>query len=384
MPEPPVLRIGIDGRELAGAPTGVGRYLAELLTRWAARADAPRRELVVYAPEPALREAPGALAGLPRDGLRIEAVAGRGDTWWEQTRLARAVRRDRLDALFAPAYTAPLLAGVPTVLAVHDVSFLVHPEWFPWPNRLKRRWLTRAAARRAARILTFTRVVRSELAEQVGVPADRIEVIPHGVTRPANPDAVGADERDPLVLFAGSIFNRRHVLDLVRAFAAVAARHPDARLIIAGENRTYPREDPAALAAGLGLGGRVECRDYVSDAELASLYRRARVFAFFSEYEGFGFTPLEALAAGVPAVVYDTPVAREVYGPAAVYVRCGDLTGAAGALERLLVDPASRAAVLARAPEVLERYSWSRAAEATLRVIEGVARRRPAGLERDV
>ena len=60
---------------------------------------------------------------------------------------------------------------------------------------------------------------------------------------------------------------------------------------------------------------------YVSDEMLASLYRRARVFVFLSEYEGFGLTPLEALAAGVPVVLLDTPVAREVCGDAAVFVR---------------------------------------------------------------
>ena len=190
------------------------------------------------------------------------------------------------------------------------------------------------------------------------------------VSAPAGP----APARDALVLFAGSIFNRRHVPDLVRAFALVASRHPAARLVVAGENRTMPREDPAGLARALGIGDRVDVRAYVTDAELGALYARAGVFAFFSEYEGFGLTPLEALVRGVPVVVYDTAVAREIYGDAAIYATPGDLDAAAAAIERLLVDPAARAAALARADAVLPRYSWERAADRTLAALERAAR----------
>jgi glycosyltransferase involved in cell wall biosynthesis len=368
-----VLRIGVDGRELVGAPTGVGRYLAALVTRWSRRPDAARRHLVLYVPAPIAREAPGALATLALDRLDVRPLPGRGGTLWEQTVLARAARRDGLDVFFAPAYTAPLAPGAPIVVAVHDVSFLAHPEWFPWLSRHRRRWVTRAVVARAARVIACSRATQLELARLLAVPAERVAVVPLGVTAPGPAPAGPAPAREPIVLFAGSVFNRRHVPDLVRAFARLAPRCPHARLVIAGENRTYPREDPAALAAALGVGDRVECRSYVSDVELAGLYRRARVFAFLSEYEGFGLTPLEALAAGVPPVVYDTPVAREVYGEAALFVAPGDVDGVARAIERLLADEVTRARVLAAAPALLARYSWERAAEATLAILEAAA-----------
>ena len=122
------------------------------------------------------------------------------------------------------------------------------------------------------------------------------------------------------------------------------------------------------------MAQRVELRRYLPDHELASLYRRAAVFAFFSEYEGFGLTPLEALAAGVPILVLDTPVAREVYGPAARYVSPNaSVTEAAAALRDLLLNAAARRDVLAAAPPVLARYAWPAAADATLATIEGIA-----------
>jgi glycosyltransferase involved in cell wall biosynthesis len=101
------------------------------------------------------------------------------------------------------------------------------------------------------------------------------------------------------------------------------------------------------------------------------------VLAFLSEYEGFGFTPLEALAAGVAPVLLDTPIARETCGAAARYVAPdAPSTAVAAAIVELLTDAAARAAVMQRAPEILLRYDWEIAAADTMRVIEeaGVGR----------
>ena len=113
----------------------------------------------------------------------------------------------------------------------------------------------------------------------------------------------------------------------------------------------------------------------MSDEALAGLYARAAVFAFLSEYEGFGLTPLEALAAGVPIVVLDTPVAHEVYGEAARYVQPNDTAGTAAALRELIASPERAEAQLARAPAILGRYSWDQAADRTLEHIERIAYR---------
>jgi glycosyltransferase involved in cell wall biosynthesis len=267
---------------------------------------------------------------------------------------------------------------VPLVVAIHDASFAAHPEWFGLREGLRRRWLTHQAAHRAAAIITISRFSRGELIARFSVPGSSIHVIPPGITRPGAqrpaPSPAAAD--DPHVLYVGSIFNRRHVPDLIRAFALLLTRRP-AHLDLVGDNRSAPREDIPGLIARAGVSARVHWREYVSDGELAALYAGARAFAFLSEYEGLGLTPLEAMTAGVPPVLLDTAVAREACGDAALYVAEGDITGTAAALEAAVFDDAIRAALSVRSPNVLARYSWPRAAAQTFAVLESAARQRP-------
>jgi glycosyltransferase involved in cell wall biosynthesis len=171
------------------------------------------------------------------------------------------------------------------------------------------------------------------------------------------------------VLFVGSLFNRRHVPELIEAFALVVRRQPNARLVLVGANRTNPSIDPRAVAAALGIGHAVEWREYVDDGELARLYASARVFAFLSEYEGFAMTPMEALAYGVPPVLVDTPVAREVYGDGAVFVPL-ETAAIAAAVDGLLHDRSRRDSTLAAGRRRMSLLSWARTASTVRQAIE--------------
>jgi len=375
------VRVAVDARELTGHPTGVGRYLAELLASWSRDPRAAATVITLVAPDPI--ELPAGLLG--NGGARIEtmvAAGGRG-TRWEQTTLPRAVGRN-VDVLFCPGYSAPVFSPVPFVVTIHDVSFCAHPEWFGWREGVRRRWTVRIAARHAARVLTVSAFSKAEIVRLLGVPESRVQVTWEAPARsfgsPATslaaapaPSAEGS--HPPTVLYVGSLLNRRQLPLLVRGFAPVARRHPGARLVLVGENRTYPHEDPAAVARELGIGDAVDVRAWVSDAALAQLYREASVFVFLSTYEGFGLTPLEAMSAGVPVVACDTPVAREVYGEAAWLVAPGDLDGVTRALTSVLEDPTVRADLLAAATRTLGRLSWDTTARTTLEVLEQAARR---------
>jgi glycosyltransferase involved in cell wall biosynthesis len=368
------MRIGIDARELCGRPTGVGRYLGGLLHEWAADPGTLRHEFVLYAPEP---------IALPLDARRFltRVLHGSGGTWWEQVTAPRAAASDRLDVWFAPAYSGPLRLAAPIVVAIHDLSFVAHPEWFRMREGTRRRWLTRQAARRARAVITISQFTKRELIDRLHMPDGLIHVIPPGIVvsptfRVASAQSPPPNPQSPVprLLYVGSIFNRRHVIDMIRAFAPIARAHAGAALDIVGDDRSYPREDLRGTIAAERIEADVRWHAYVTDDQLRDLYAQARAFVFLSEYEGLGLTPLEALAAGVPPVLLDTPVARESCGAAALYVPVGNLPATTRALESVLFDEAARARLLAAAPAELAKYSWPRAARETLAVIEGAAR----------
>lgn len=361
------MRIGVDARELCGRATGVGRYLAGLLAEWGGSDETRRHEFVLYAPH--------AIApALDARRFATRTIAGSGGTRWEQIDLPRAIARDPLDVWFAPAYSAPLLTRVPTVVAIHDLSFVAHPEWFTWREGAKRRLLVGRSARTARAVVTISEFTRGELIERLGIPRDTIHVIPPGI-HSSEPATQNSEPRTgtPRVLYVGSIFNRRHVPDLIRGFAPIARAHADAALDIVGDDRTFPRENIASVIASLGLGARVTCHRYAAEPQLRALYASARAFAFLSEYEGLGLTPLEALAAGVPPVLLDTPVARESCGAAAIYVPAPEIGAITRALGRALFSDDDRRAVLAAAPATLARYQWARAGRETLALLEACA-----------
>ncbi|MGI8671088.1 MAG: glycosyltransferase family 4 protein [Luteitalea sp.] len=369
-----MIRIAVDARELSGRPTGTGRYLRELLARWQLMPEAGGAHLVLITADPTApqrvpeRRGPGAT-------LAWRHVAGRGGTTWEQRELARAVQAADVQALFSPAYTTPLRVRVPIVLAMHDVSFAAHPEWFPsrlgWRMRVLARW----SARKAHTVLTLTRFSAAEIQTHLGTAASKLRVIPLAVDYLDTVLAArSATPPPPVVLFVGSIFERRHLPLLFEGVALARRAVPDLRLEVIGDNRTFPRQDLCALAADLGIGDAVRLRDYVTDEDLHAAYASAGVFAFLSAYEGFGLTPLEAMQQGLPTVVLDTPVAREVYGAGAQYVPAGQPEAVAASLLRLVTEPEIRAAQIAAGDAAVARYRWDDAARLTWDALVNAAR----------
>ena len=366
------MRIGIDGRELLNQRTGVGRYLAALCAQWITLPDRDGTEFLVYTPT--------VDSGLARLGppfhdsspgpFQHRPVAGHPGTWWEQVQLPTVANQDALHVFFAPAYSAPLRLAAPTVVTMHDVSFAAHPEWFRWREGARRRWLARQTMAKAWAVITVSNFSRSEILRCFDVTRSQVHVVRSGImTRPARQH----EANRALVLYVGSIFNRRHLPTLIRALTKVRTLVPDAELAIVGPDRTYPRQDLAALAVQTGVQDHVAFRAHVPENELAALYDQANVFVFLSEYEGFGLTPLEALAAGVPIVVAETPVARELYAEAALYVPVANVTATADAIVALLTDAPLRARQLDHARTVLPRFTWARAARETLTVLKDTA-----------
>jgi glycosyltransferase involved in cell wall biosynthesis len=358
------LHIGIDARELAGTPTGVGRYLAGVLHEWSRQQLPHRLTFFLH------REPPEWLERLTLNGRVVIEPHDTGGTMWEQWRLPSLAARAGTDVLLCPAYTVPLRLRCPSVVVIHDVSFFAQPGGFSLREGLRRRWLTELSAKRAAAIVTVSGFSADEIHRHLGIPREGIVLAPQGA--PGWRGGLPGEERAPIILYVGTVFNRRHIPDLLRAMTYVRKFEADARLIVVGANRTQPYVDLIGLAKSLELGDAFTWKEYVSDAELHELYATARVFAFLSDYEGYAMTPMEAASHGVPSVLLDTAVAREVYGDAAVSVPL-DTAAIGSALRTLLTDQQAHARLVALGRARLDAFTWTRTADVLRETLERAA-----------
>jgi len=294
----------------------------------------------------------------------------------------RRLREDR-PALLHVQYTAPLRCPVPTVVSVHDVSFLEHPEYFTRARALQLRITVARTVRFAARIITGTEFARDSILRAYGLSADRVTVIADAANpffRAANRAYAvrGVEERfgirAPFVLTVGDLQPRKNHIGLIHAFGRLLAQYPELphHLVLAGKD-TWHGERVREAARQSGVADRIHLTGFVSDIDLLQLYNACDCFAFPSLYEGFGLPVLEAMACGRAVVCSDTSSIPEVAGNAAVLfdpAREQDITSA---LSKVLLNPDLRTRLERMGQAQAAHFTWSKTAEATLELYREVS-----------
>lgn len=354
------LRVAVDATPLLGRPTGVGVFVAGALDALAGHDDL---DLVGYALSlrgraalpgrlppgvtPVVRPMPaGALLAAWRvaDGPPVE--------WWTGP----------VDVVHGTNFTAPPSRRAGAVVTVHDLTPMRFPE-LAGPRTKAFPALVRRALRRGAFVHTPSAFVAAEVVDFLGAAPDRVVAVHHGVPpvlARAAADAAPPVPR-PYVLALGAVEPRKDLPSLVRAFDAVAAGRPDLHLVLAGPDGWGAEETAAALDAARHRH-RIRRLGWVDDRTRAALLRHAAVFAYPSRYEGFGFPPLEAMAAGVPVVATTAGALPEVLGDGALLVPPGDVEALADGLEQALVDDEVRAGLVARGHRRVDHFDWGRCA----------------------
>lgn len=293
---------------------------------------------------------------------------------WEQLVQPWALYRAGVHLLHAMAFVSPLVALVPAVITVHDLSFLRFPERFRLANRLYLSTMTRLSCQRARRIIAVSQATANEVVQLLGVPAERIDVVPHGVqhTRlcPLPPKQVAAFCRakglpERFMLFLGTLEPRKNLTTLIKAFARTDAVRQGDKLVIAGGKGWYYQEIFAHVER-LGLEKAVLFPGFVSGDELALWYNAATVFVYPSLYEGFGMPLLEAMACGAPVIASQTSCMPEVVGDAGLLVSPHDVAELADSLDRLLASAELRSDLGQRGRARAAAYTWEATAQATI------------------
>ena len=284
----------------------------------------------------------------------------------------------RPDVYHSVQLSLPLVRRYRAIITVHDLAPLRWPEhYLRLPHaRVGHAWAY-ALARRADHVIAVSQATGRDVVERLGVPVERLTVIPEAVDfsfAPPPRDAALEQVRSrfgvsaPYVLYVGQFDPRKNMDGLVSAFARAALRHTDLRLVIAGDLRKLASFLYEALDRGHAPRERVVLAGHVTEAELAALYAGAECLLHAALLEGFGLTPLESLAAGTPVVGYRAGAVEEVVGDAGVLVEPDRPDALADALLRFLDDAALQARLRSGAKARAAAFSWDRAANDTLAV----------------
>ncbi|MCW5979460.1 MAG: glycosyltransferase family 4 protein [Bryobacteraceae bacterium] len=293
---------------------------------------------------------------------------------WEQTRLPLAVARRELDVLLNPGFTAPLLCPAPAVTVFHDMQHKRHPEHFRWFDLPAWRLCLFQAACSSDALIAVSESTRADLLRYYPIAPGKVRVIPHGVDEWMF--KIGQRRQpsleQPYLLCVSTLHPHKNIDRLVRAFAEFRRRRPRYRLVLAGM-RGFHASAVESLVDGLGLRGAVEITGWIPREQLYELYRGAHACAYPSTFEGFGLPVLEALAAGIPAACSAIDPLKDLAGDAAVLFDPLDEAALLDAMARVSDDEELRRCLSLRGPAQAARYSWRRAAEATLDLLESVA-----------
>ena len=386
------MRIVFDGTAAVRQRAGVGRFARGLLAGLA-EVDTENAYTLVTAGRARLDERELRLP-LHHKWLRLPLTERLARIGWHRLHLlpspALAVRGANL--FFTPDFALPRPGRVPSILTVHDLSFLLHPEC---ADDGLRRYLSAEVPRsiaQAAAVVAVSRTTAGALQSELGIDPARITVVPNGVDPQFCPLPAAEASRSPFglpecyVLSVGTLEPRKNYVRLLKACSVLKKRFKRGGEDAAGAGRTPADSIVLAIAgregwmfepifrevARLGLAHSVRFFADAADRDLLALYQHAGLFVFPSLYEGFGIPPLEAMACGVPVASSTGGALPEVLGDAALYFDPEDVPAMAGAIERALLDEECRQLLRLRGLARSAEYSWDTAGRAALALFERV------------
>jgi glycosyltransferase involved in cell wall biosynthesis len=367
--------VGLDGYFLSQPTSGSGQYTVHLWRRLASGDNHP--EVVLLHP--------ASLMNVESNGGRREAIQSprlfrsvkAQKLWWEQAGVMSAMRQSGAALLHVPYMSAPRAARFPLIVTIHDLIPMVLPDYGGSPPMRIYLRLVLPATRRARLILTDSECSKQDIVRLLRVDDGLVRVIPLAVDQSYRPQTDPDAERalrsrygleGPIIFNVGGLDTRKNVSMLIEAFArALPNLDPTTRLVIGGQAHTgneklYPPLEP--VVRRWGLEGRVKLTGRISDDEKRLFYQIADLYVFPSLYEGFGLTPLEAMACGLPVVAANRSSLPEVVGTGGLLI---DPTPArfAAAMESILNDEHLHRELSQRALDQAARFSWEHTAAET-------------------
>lgn len=312
----------------------------------------------------------------------------------EQLFLRRQIRKDRLDVVHFLCNTATANLPGPFVLTLHDTIQLKTEPIFDIkkgykPNKRAAinaysKWAIERTARTANKIITVSSYEKYQIADQLDIPPERIDVTPlapNAIFKMACPQqrqewrAFIAEKygiRNRFILAVG-YEPRKNIPFLIEVFASIYLEFSDLELVIVAAEENS-RLSFRQMAKDCSIEDRVRILDALPPEELAILYNLTEVFAFPSERESFGLPPLEALACGAPVVAMDATSLPEILEDGALMIKNKDIQAWRDAITSIVANESLRIALVEKGLEQAAKFSWEECARQTLAVYQDAVR----------
>ncbi len=304
-------------------------------------------------------------------------VPAKGKLLWDQMVTPYYAAQHKVDLIFHPKMSVPLLSTAKTVLVLHGSEHFVYPQFSHKTDMLNYWTFYRLYIKRASAIISVSDNAAKDLIRFLNVDPGKVTTV-HLAQAPyfrkiddcASLEAVRRKYNLPkrFILNVGLVYPGKNIPNLLRALKRVR-EHEDIKLVIAGAGKRMYQDELKHIDK-LGLRDQVFLTGYVSHQDLPGLYNLAEAVAFPSFYESFGLITLEAMACGCPVIVSRTGGAPEAAGDAGLYVDPADEVSIAEAVLRVLTDSDLRRALIEKGFQNVKRFSWEKTASETLGVFE--------------
>jgi glycosyltransferase involved in cell wall biosynthesis len=223
---------------------------------------------------------------------------------------------------------------IPLITTFHDIIPLLFEKRFLMEKIYFQRYVQ--AAKKSDLILADSQHTKDDLQKYLKIPEHRIEVVYPGINTDRFHPKSHKPRPEKIILYQGGLLKRKGVYEALYAFSKVCAQRKDVKMQIGGTGNEYHALQ--LQVKKLGLRDQVEFLGFVTDEKLVDYYNNADLFVYPSKYEGFGYTPLEAMACGVPILTSNTSSIPEVVGDAAITVDPYDIDAIAMHMNKILDD----------------------------------------------
>ena len=363
------MRIGINGRFLVAKRTGVQRAAFNLI-KTLIEVDRDN-EYVIFTGKEQVGAPEWNYPNVTVVGDELRPGENIRNHIWEQVRLPMLAKRYQIDILHSPANVAPLFYRGRSIIHIHDLCFVVNPQWYSFAFRTVYNLIIPRLARRATKVITNSNNSKNDLLQYFDLPAERVSLVYWAVDDTFSLPSVAAAEakikENDYILYVGSLEPRKNINVLIESYERLRHDYPAIKtklVLIGGESPLFATVQLKARE----FRDDVVFKGFVTDSELSEYYRRARLVAYPSLYEGFGLPPLEAMASGAPVVTSSTSSIPEVVGNAAILVNPRDREQLTRALHRVLTDKPLRQSMIAAGSKRVLRFNWYRVARGVLAV----------------